>query len=107
LPHISNLLAPFTAVLLAIAPIGNLALAMVLVVVADIAIALFIARLIAARRKKTVGSVVVMDAEMPMELRRRTEPGLRARRPTGIVEMQVRWRQAAEAHRRAQTQKTV
>jgi len=42
----------------------------------------------------------VLDSDMPMHLLRRTEPALRSRRPTGVVEMQVRWRQAAEAHRR-------
>ena len=103
MPHLSHLSTPFGAALLAIAPIGNVALVLVLLVVADLAIALFIARLIAARRKKTVGSIVVLDEGLPMHLRRRTEPGMRARRPTGIVEMQVRWRQAVEAHRRSQT----
>lgn len=102
MPHLSYVLAPFGAVLLAIAPVGNTALLLILVIVADLAIALCIARLIAVRRKKTAGSVVVLDDGIPMHLRRRTEPALRARRPAGVVEMQVRWRQAAEAHRKAQ-----
>lgn len=102
MPHLSNTLLPFTAFALTITPIGNLALGLVLLLVADLAIALAIARLIAARRKKaeSTGSVVVINSDMPMHLLRRTEPALRSRRPTGVVEMQVRWRQAAEAHRR-------
>jgi len=103
LPQLSDLLTPATALLLSIAPIGNLALVLLLVAVADVAIALFFARLIAARRKAADASVVAMDGVVPIDLLRRTEPGLRARRPTGVVEMQVRWRHAAEAHRRSQT----
>jgi hypothetical protein len=101
LPNISHILLPFTAVALAVTPVGNLGLAMVLLVIADLAVALFIARMIAARRPKAETSVVVLDSNVPMHLLRRTEPALRSRRPIGVVEMQVRWRQAAEAHRRS------
>ena len=102
MPYVSNTLLPFTAVALTITPIGNPALGLVLLLVADLAIALVIARMIAARRKKaeSTGSVVVINSDMPTHLLRRVEPALRSRRPMGVVEMQVRWRQAAEAHRR-------
>jgi hypothetical protein len=90
---------------LAVTPVGNIALTLVLFVIADLAIAVFIARMIAARRKTTKNSIVmldgvIIDGDMPMHLLRRTEPTLRAHRPIGVVEMQVRWRHAAEAHRR-------
>jgi hypothetical protein len=100
LPNISYTLAPVTAFALAVTPVGNLGLALVLLVAADLAVALFIARMIAARRKATYSSVVMLNSDVPMHLLRRTEPALRSRRPIGVVEMQVRWRQAAEAHRR-------
>jgi hypothetical protein len=105
LPNISNLLLPASTVALALTPVGNIALALVLFVAADLAIAVFIARTLAARRKTTENSIVMLegvtlDRDMPMHLLRRTEPALRAHRPIGVVEMQVRWRHAAEAHRR-------
>ncbi len=108
--NVSNLLLPVTTVALTATPVGNIALALVLFVIADLAIAVFIARMIAARRKTTKNSIlmlngvmlngVMLDGDMPMHLLRRTEPALRAHRPIGVVEMQVRWRHAAEAHRR-------
>lgn len=104
MPYFSNLTLPFTVVAFTISPMGNLALGLVLLIGADLVIALFIARLIGARRKKTVGSVVIIDEEAPLTLLRRTEPNLRAHRPMGVVEMQVRWRHAAEAHRRGREQ---
>lgn len=102
LPNVSNLLIPVTAVALALTPVRNVGLVLALLVVADLALAVLIARLIRARRRKTTGSIVMLDVDddMPMHLLRRTEPALRAHRPIGVVEMQVRWRQAAEAHRR-------
>lgn len=101
MPNISHILLPVTAAALAMAPVGQLGLGLVLLVAADLGVALIIARIIAARRRKTVSSIVVLDSDAPMHLLRRTEPALRSRRPVGVVEMQVRWRQAAEAHRRA------
>jgi hypothetical protein len=101
LPNVSHIFLPATAFLLAVTPVGNVGLALVLLVVADLLVVLFIARLIAARRKRNENSLVVLDDDVPMHLFRRTEPALRSRRPTGVVEMQVRWRQAAEAHRRS------
>lgn len=89
------------AFLLAVTPVGNVALVLILLLVADVLVMLFIARMIAARRKKRGNSLVVLDPEVPMHFLRRTEPSLRSRRPTSVVEMQVRWRQAAEAHRRS------
>jgi hypothetical protein len=100
LSRLTDLFAPAVAIVLTVAPIGGYVLLMLLVVLADVAIALFIARLIAARRKAADASVVSMEDAMPIALRRRTEPALRARRPAGVVEMQVRWRHAVEAHRR-------
>ena len=98
--RLTDLFAPVAAAVLTVAPIGAYALLMLLVAATDIAIVLFIARLIAARRKAADASVVAMGGAVPIELRRRTEPALRARRPAGVVEMQVRWRRAVEAHRR-------
>lgn len=98
--RLTDLFAPAVAAVLTIAPIEEYALFLLLVAAADIAIVLFIARLIAARRKATDTSVVAMGGAVPLALRRRTEPGLRSRRPVGVVEMQVRWRHAVEAHRR-------
>jgi hypothetical protein len=100
LPNASDILLPAAAFLFAVTPVGNLGLALVLLVVADLLVVLFIARIIAARRKRTDNPIVTFDKDVPVHLLRRTEPSLRSRRPTGIVEMQVRWRQAAEAHRR-------
>lgn len=88
------------AFLLAATPVGNLGLVLVLLVVADLLVVLVIARVIAARRRKNVDPIVTLDRDVPLHLVRRTQPTLRSRRPTGVVEMQVRWRQAAEAHRR-------
>jgi hypothetical protein len=90
-----------TAFLLAVTPVGNLGLVLVLLLLADILIVLVMARMIAARRKKNESSVMLFDRDVPVHLLRRTEPSLRSRRPTGVVEMQVRWRHAAEAHRRS------
>lgn len=101
MPNISHLLLPVTAVALAATPVGHLGLGLVLLVAADLAVVLLIARMIAARRKTADTSVVMLDSDMPMHLLRRVEPSLRSRRPIGVVEMQVRWRQAAEAHRRS------
>lgn len=100
MPNFSHVSLPVTAAIFAVLPVGHIGLGLVLLVAADLAAAMVIARLIAARRKKAVSSVVVLDRSVPMHLLRRTEPALRSRRPVGVVEMQVRWRQAAEAHRR-------
>jgi hypothetical protein len=100
LPNISHTLAPVTALALTVTPVGHLGLALVLLIGADVAVALLIARMIAARRKTAESSVVMLNSNVPMHILRRTEPALRSRRPIGVVEMQVRWRQAAEAHRR-------
>jgi hypothetical protein len=101
LPNISNLLLPVTTVAFAVTPVENIVLVLALFVIADVAIAVFIARIIAARRKTADNSIVMFEGNMPMHLLRRTEPALRSRRPVGVVEMQVRWRHAAEAHRRS------
>ena len=100
MPNVSNLLIPVTAVALALTPVPKVGLALALLVVADLALAVLIARLIRVRRRKTTSSIVMLDDDLPMHLLRRTEPALRAHRPIGVVETQVRWRQAAEAHRR-------
>ncbi len=95
---------PLTAVIMTAAPVGSLALALLLLALADVAVVVAIARLIIARRRAAAGSVVMIDDAASVRLRRRTRPELRARRPAGIIEMQVRWRQAAEAHRRSRSQ---
>jgi hypothetical protein len=97
----SDLVTGLAGLGLTIAPIGERVLLLVLLGVSDVAIALVIARRIAARRARPQASLVVVNGDMPVQLRRRTEPGLRARRPSGVVEMQERWRDAAEAYRRA------
>ncbi|MGH7093050.1 MAG: hypothetical protein ACREFB_05895 [Stellaceae bacterium] len=89
------------AVPLSVVPVASLVLVTLLVLLADLIIAVLIARLIRTRRKKIDTAVVTLDGA-PIALRRRTERALRARRPGSVIEMQVGWRQAAEAHRRAQ-----
>lgn len=93
--------AALVSVPLAVVPVDDLALLTFLILVADLTTAVLIAQLIRAHRKK-IDTAVVELGGVPIALRRRTERALRARRPGGIIEMQVRWRQAAEAHRRAQ-----
>jgi len=101
LSRLGGVWAALASVPLAVVPVDDLALLTLLVLVADLMTAVLIARLIRARRKKIDSSVVTLDG-VPIVLRRRTERALRARRPGSIIEMQVRWRHAAEAHRRAQ-----
>ena len=101
MPRPTHLIASGAAALvLAAAPIGGCGLLLISVVAVDVAIVLFIAKLIAHRRKAADPTVVALDGTVPIGLRRRTEPALRSRRPAGVIEMQVRWRQAVEAHRR-------
>jgi hypothetical protein len=99
----SDLLTAFAAAGLTIAPVGERALLLIGLVVSDVAIALLIAQRISARRAKPepVPALVVVQGDVPVRLRRRTEPGLRSRRPSGVIEMQERWRRAAENYRRA------
>ncbi len=99
MPRISDWLAPAAAALLTVAPLGNLALLIALFALADLGIVVLVARLIRRLRRADEAAVVSLDRGAPLALRRRTEPALWARRPAGVVEMQVRWRQAAEAHR--------
>lgn len=98
--RLTDLLAPVVATVLTVAPIDGYALLLLLAAAADIAVALFIARLIAARHKARDRTVVPIGGAVPLTWRRRTEPALRSRRPAGVVEIQLRWRRAAEAHRR-------
>lgn len=97
----SDLLTAFAAAGLTIAPVGERALLLIGLVVSDVAIALLIAQRISARRAKPEPVLVVVQGDVPVRLRRRTEPGLRSRRPSGVIEMQERWRRAAENYRRA------
>lgn len=94
--------AVVAALPLALLPVRNLGLLLLLAVAADLAIVVAIVRVVSARRTRaTEAEIVSLDGTGPVALRRRTEPKMRGRRPESVVEMQVRWRQAAEAHRRA------
>jgi hypothetical protein len=82
--------------LLLIMPLGHASVLLVLFVAVDLAAAALMLRPepVLANSVVTVGG----DRES-LVLLRRTVPVLRARRPGMIIEEQVRWRQAAQAHR--------
>ena len=65
----------------------------------ELALALMLVRERGQRPVSAPTSPPIED-RAPVHLIRRTVPRLRARRPFGIVEEQVRWRVRAEAHRR-------
>ena len=85
------------ALLLLIMPIDHASVLLVLFVAVDLAAAALMLRPEAAEPT----SVVPLGGDMTsLVLLRRTVPDLRMRRPAMAIDAQVRWRQAAEAHRR-------
>jgi hypothetical protein len=90
---------PVATAILVVAPIGNTTVLLLLSLTLELAIALMLVR----ERSQQRGSAPMsppVENHAPVHLIRRTVPQLRARRPFGIVQEQVRWRVRAEAHRR-------
>ena len=85
------------AAFLFLLPIGQTTQLMVLLVGLNLILISMIVRDVTARRR---AAAHVAQDQRQLFLLRRTVPHLRARRPMGVVEAQVRWRQASEAHRR-------
>jgi len=81
---------------LLVAPVGDVTIALLLGIVLELAVIRVLWRDLNAWR----AAAVQLENKSNLVLMRRTLPHLRARRPFGIVEAQVRWRDAAEAHRR-------
>src|SRR5438105_306355 len=84
--------------ILVVAPIGNTTVLLLLSLSLELALVLMLVR---ERTQRPGSAAISPSSEHPalVHLLRRTVPGLRARRPFGIVEEQVRWRIRAEAHR--------
>ena len=84
-------------VLLLILPAGQASVTLVLFVAADLGAAALMLAPPPARRApvETIGGDVAS-----LGLLRRTVPQLRMRRPPTTIEEQVRWREAAQTHRR-------
>jgi hypothetical protein len=97
-PRISCIAGAASAILAA-APVSTLTLWLLLLLAIE---GCLIRALLRGRRRPAAAAmpVIVIDGGAAVQLLRRTEPQLRARRPFGVVEQQVRWRQAAEAYRR-------
>ena len=90
---------PVATAILVIAPIGNTTVLLLLSLTLELALALMLVR----ERSLRLGSAPMSpptENPAPIHLIRRMVPRLRARRPFGIVQEQVRWRVRAEAHRR-------
>jgi len=85
-----------TALSLSILPIGGATMLLLLMLAVDVAATILIVRHVPGRPS----AVVPVGTEGSLYVLRRTVPELRMHRPTGVLDAQVRWRQAAEAHRR-------
>ena len=85
-------------ILLLVMPWGHASVVLVLFVAADLGAAALLLR----PEPASVGpGVVALGGDMTsLNLLRRTVPELRMRRPAVAIDAQIRWRQAAEAHRR-------
>jgi hypothetical protein len=83
---------------LVLVPVGQMTQLILLLVGANLVLISIVARDVVARRRAAI--VSIEQDQRQLYLLRRTVPHLRARRPMGVVEAQVRWRQASEAHRR-------
>jgi hypothetical protein len=84
-------------ILLLIMPWGHASVVLVLFVAADLGAAALMLR----PEPAPMSSVVTLGGDMTsLNLLRRTVPELRMRRPAVAIDAQIRWRQAAEAHRR-------
>jgi hypothetical protein len=85
-------------ILLLVIPWGYASLVLVLFVAADFGVAALMLR---ADPAPADAAVVVLDGDRAkLNLLRRTVPKLRMRRSAVAIDAQIRWRQAAEAHRR-------
>jgi hypothetical protein len=89
---------PVATAILVVAPIGNTTVLLLLSLTVELALALMLVR----ERRPAAPAEISSPTEnpAPVYLLRRMVPRLRARRPFGIVQEQVRWRVRAEAHRR-------
>jgi hypothetical protein len=85
--------------ILVVAPIGSTTVLLLLSLTLELALALMLLRE-RSRRPASAPMSPPTENPAPVHLIRRTVPRLRARRPFGIVQEQVRWRVRAEAHRR-------
>jgi hypothetical protein len=85
-------------ILLLVMPWGHASAVLVLFVAADLGAAALMLR----SESAPAGSAVVAFGgdTTSLKLLRRTVPELRMRRPAVAIDAQIRWRQAAEAHRR-------
>jgi|SRR5580704_2389102 hypothetical protein len=90
---------PVATAILVVAPIGNTTVLLLLFLIMELALGLM---LVHERKRRPAPAEVASPTETraPVHLIRRMVPRLRARRPFGIVQEQVRWRVRAEAHRR-------
>jgi hypothetical protein len=83
-------------------PVGDATVLMVLFVALDIGVvAVVLRRVQPLRVELPVNTVFPTGVDESLLLLRRTLPELRMRRPGAVIEEQVRWRQVAEARRRA------
>jgi hypothetical protein len=90
---------PAATAILVVAPIGNTTVLLLLSLTMELALALMLVRERSQRLRSAPMSPPI-EHHAPVHLIRRMVPRLRARRPFGIVQEQVRWRVRAEAHRR-------
>lgn len=94
----ARLLGPVAATVLAVAPIGDATILLAIVASLNLGLAAIALREVVG---ESAAAPAQPDDPTPVNLLRRTAPQLRPRRPFGVIEAQVRWRQAAEAHRRS------
>jgi hypothetical protein len=86
------------ALSLAILPVGDAALSLVLLLALDGAALALLARR-ARPAPRGAAAVATLGGAANVTLFRRTAPELRSRRPVAIIEAQIAWRQAAERRR--------
>jgi hypothetical protein len=83
-------------------PVGDATVLMMLFVALDIGVvAVVLLRVRSPRVELPANTVFPPGVDETLLLLRRTLPELRMRRPGAVIEEQVRWRQVAEARRRA------
>ena len=83
-------------------PVGDATVLFALTLSLDLTAAVWALRLRSGSRKQTPVPIMlkaVDGAEVSLRLLRRTVPALRMRRPAAVVDVQVRWRHAAETRR--------
>jgi hypothetical protein len=99
MPRIWYRSGPMATAILVVAPIGNTTVLLLLSLTLELALALMLVR---ERERRPAAAEISppVESHAPVYLLRRMVPRLRARRPFGIVQEQVRWRARAEAHRR-------